>query len=133
MLLLHRPLIDLGHLDLQPPGIDFHDPGKLADAENPSHGQVPNADSAHEWHQVVLTQRKHFDVFDHNHLIVVLIKDGTLNSLLNGVLITLIKKSIILQPLFTKTDGQTNRQTCRQTLVKNIMALAALVGVSCNP
>ena len=82
----------------------------------------------HEGNQVVLAQREHLDVLDDHHLVVVLVEHGALHGLLSGLLVALGEKET------TRVFAEKKRlEFCLFTFVKNIMALAALIGVSLSP
>ena len=48
---------------------------------------------AHEWYKVVLAEGEHFDVSNHQHLIMFLMENGTLHSVGYAVIVTLHKKN----------------------------------------
>ena len=53
-------------------------PGHFAQAENFFIWIVTDGDLAHEGHQMMLAQRKHFNVFDHHQVLGVFLKYGVL-------------------------------------------------------
>src|SRR5712691_6551077 len=57
-------------LDLQPPGKEFDETRHFAEADHFAVRDVGYVHLAEERQHVVLTQTKHFDVFDDDHLVV---------------------------------------------------------------
>jgi hypothetical protein len=77
---------------LQPAGVDLNDPGKLAEPEHLSVGQVADADLAKEGDEMVLAEGEHLNVLHHDELVSVFLEDGVLHRVLDRVLVALNKK-----------------------------------------
>ncbi len=57
-------------LDLQAAGVDLDNPGELADADDPTIGQVADVSLADDRHHVVLAMALERDVLEHDDLVV---------------------------------------------------------------
>ena len=76
-----RDLFGDALLQLQPAAVDLDDACQLGQTEHFAVGDVADRHLAQERHQVVFAQREHFDVFHHDHLVVVLVEHGSIQLL----------------------------------------------------
>lgn len=56
-------------------------PGQFAESENLFTWQVSDGDFSIKWYQMMFAHGKHFNVFNHDHFIVVLIENGSVEDL----------------------------------------------------
>src|SRR5262249_49885788 len=75
--LFHQDVSDLTgepSLKLQPPRVDLHNPGKLADAHDATPRNVADVEVPVKGQKVVLTEREEGDITHDDHLLVVLLE-----------------------------------------------------------
>lgn len=63
-------------------------PGQFGQSKNFAVGQITDGDFTDERYQMMFAHGKHFNVFDHDHFVVVFIKNGIVQNLCQKKIIT---------------------------------------------